>query len=161
MLAELSISHGLQCWPPRPALSVRPAAAPRAVGLRLAAPMQPSRRAAAAPLRAAAVDMDALEAAAVSAADEEEGTMMPSGPTPAVKKFSRRYKDMAARVPAARDRGAACRHRQDAQGGGAYQRGGSSREAKDAGADYVGDEDLIEQIANGMMDFDKLVATPT
>ncbi|MDI9258866.1 50S ribosomal protein L1 [Alicyclobacillus sendaiensis] len=41
-----------------------------------------------------------------------------------------------------------------------FAKGEKAREAQEAGADFVGDEDLIQKISQGWLDFDVAVATP-
>jgi large subunit ribosomal protein L1 len=42
----------------------------------------------------------------------------------------------------------------------AFAKGEKEREAQEAGADYVGGEDLVKKITEGWLEFDKAVATP-
>src|SRR5512139_3574335 len=41
-----------------------------------------------------------------------------------------------------------------------FAKGPKEKEARDAGADFVGAEDMIEKITQGWLDFDKVIATP-
>jgi large subunit ribosomal protein L1 len=41
-----------------------------------------------------------------------------------------------------------------------FAKGQKEKEALDAGADFVGGEDLVEKISQGWLDFDKTIATP-
>ncbi len=41
-----------------------------------------------------------------------------------------------------------------------FAKGPKENEAKDAGADFVGNDDLVQKIQGGWLDFDKVIATP-
>jgi large subunit ribosomal protein L1 len=41
-----------------------------------------------------------------------------------------------------------------------FAKGDKEKEARDAGADFAGAEELVQQVQNGMLDFDRVIATP-
>jgi len=41
-----------------------------------------------------------------------------------------------------------------------FAKGDKAKEALDAGADVVGDDDLVEKVSGGFLDFDRVIATP-
>jgi large subunit ribosomal protein L1 len=41
-----------------------------------------------------------------------------------------------------------------------FAQGDKAKEAQEAGADFVGDDDLVKKISDGWLDFDSVVATP-
>jgi large subunit ribosomal protein L1 len=41
-----------------------------------------------------------------------------------------------------------------------FAKGEKDREARDAGADFVGSDDLVAKVAEGFLDFDRVIATP-
>ena len=54
-----------------------------------------------------------------------------------------------------------CRTARAASSGSAvFAKGAKAEEAKKAGADVVGAEDLVEQVQKGVIDFDRCIATP-
>lgn len=42
----------------------------------------------------------------------------------------------------------------------AFAKGEKEKESREAGADYIGNDDIVQKINDGWMDFDKVVATP-
>jgi large subunit ribosomal protein L1 len=41
-----------------------------------------------------------------------------------------------------------------------FAKGDKEKEAREAGADFAGADDLVEQVQGGMLDFDRVIATP-
>jgi large subunit ribosomal protein L1 len=41
-----------------------------------------------------------------------------------------------------------------------FAKGDKEREAKEAGADFVGSDDMVAKVSEGFMDFDRVIATP-